>query len=124
VTLAGLPSMTAGRLLELAEGFPSAAACLAAVRDGRGGTEADRGVALTADPAARLAALHGCGAGLLAVGDDGYPASLFDLFDPPAALLVRGIRGLEAATAGRAVAIVGARTCSSYGAEIAHALAF
>ena len=123
-TLAGLPSMTAGRLLGLSVEFPSAAACLAAIRDGRGGTDADRGVAVTSDPAERLAAVEDCGAQLVAVGDPAYPDALLGLFDPPAALLVRGVEGLEAAARGRSVAIVGARNCSSYGAEIAHALAF
>jgi DNA processing protein len=121
VVLAGLPSMTAARLLELSAWAPSAAACLQVVRDGMGGTEADQAVARTTDPGAALAAVASCGAEVVAVGDPAYPVALLDLFDPPAALFVRGMEGWSVGV--RSAAIVGARNCSSYGVEMAHVLA-
>jgi DNA processing protein len=54
-------------------------------------------------------------------GRPGYPALLTELFDPPVRLYVRGESAavLEQAS----VAIVGARSCSSYGAQVARTLA-
>ncbi|MBA2614484.1 MAG: DNA-protecting protein DprA [Actinobacteria bacterium] len=54
-------------------------------------------------------------------GRPGYPAALAELHDPPAVLFVRGerIELLEKP----AVAIVGARSCSAYGAQVARSLA-
>jgi DNA processing protein len=51
----------------------------------------------------------------------GYPPALVDLHDPPRALHVRGER-LDALDR-PAVAVVGARSCSSYGAQVARTLA-
>ena len=50
-----------------------------------------------------------------------YPPLLAELYDPPTRLFVRG--GPSAILSETAVAVVGARSCSSYGAEVAHALA-
>ena len=54
-------------------------------------------------------------------GQPGYPALLRELHDPPPRLYLRGgppeVLGLPS------VAIVGARTCSSYGAQVARELA-
>ena len=50
----------------------------------------------------------------------GYPPLLAELHDPPAALFVRG--EVEALSE-TGVAVVGARSCSSYGAQVARALA-
>jgi len=54
-------------------------------------------------------------------GGHGYPALLAQLHDPPARLWLRG----EAADAllRPAVAIVGARSCSAYGSQVARSLA-
>ena len=52
--------------------------------------------------------------------DAAYPALLAQLHDPPAQLYLRGIAD---ALTGPAVAIVGARSCSSYGAQVARTLA-
>lgn len=54
-------------------------------------------------------------------GRPGYPPLLAELYDPPARLYVRGASAavLEQAS----VAIVGARSCSSYGAQVARMLA-
>lgn len=58
---------------------------------------------------------------VLSRGRPGYPALLAELHDPPARLYVRGgpadVLGLPA------VAIVGARSCSAYGAQVARELA-
>ena len=54
-------------------------------------------------------------------GRPGYPQALTELHDPPRTLYVRGAR-LELLD-GPAVAIVGARSCSSYGAQAARTLA-
>jgi DNA processing protein len=54
-------------------------------------------------------------------GRRGYPPLLSELHDPPARLFLRG--GLPDLLARPAVAIVGARSCSSYGAQVAQELA-
>jgi DNA processing protein len=54
-------------------------------------------------------------------GRPGYPSLLAELHDPPVRLYVRGE---SAAVLGKpAVAVVGARSCSTYGAQVARALA-
>lgn len=70
-----------------------------------------------------LAAAESCGARWIIPGSAEWPPALDDLagHDPPAApwgLWVRGHPALGTAV-GRAVAIVGARTCTTYGAEVA-----
>ena len=57
----------------------------------------------------------------VARGRPGYPPHLAELHDPPARLFLRG-RPAEL-LARPAVAIVGARSCSSYGAQVARGLA-
>lgn len=56
----------------------------------------------------------------LARGDIGYPQQLHDLHDPPDGLFVRGQDPLPK---DRLVAMVGARSCSPLGADIARAIA-
>ena len=53
--------------------------------------------------------------------DPEYPPLLRELHDPPPGLFVRGSGGLELLQR-RAVAVVGARACSSYGSQIARLL--
>ena len=53
--------------------------------------------------------------------DPAFPALLGAIYDPPAQLFVRGDGELDA-LAGGAVAIVGARACSSYGRSVARSL--
>jgi DNA processing protein len=117
--LLGLPTVTPRRLLELAEAYPTATECLSAVAAGRVGSERDRAVASTVDPAEALRQLKPCGGRLVAVGDSEYPPELLDLFDPPAGIFVRGLP-LEPAT--YRVGIVGARSCSPQGREMATSL--
>ena len=52
--------------------------------------------------------------------DDSYPPLLRELHDPPPQLYVRG--GLPDLLARPAVAVVGARSCSPYGAQVARSL--
>ena len=119
VVLAHLASLTARRLLELSTRFGTASGCLWAVESGEAGTEADRAWAARLEPAKVVERLESAGATLVAVGDPEYPAELFDLYDPPAALFVRGspVGGPECR-----VAVVGARNCSAAGTEMAGAL--
>jgi DNA processing protein len=56
----------------------------------------------------------------IARSDAAYPPLLAELHDPPAALYVRGDVG---ALAVASVAVVGARSCSAYGAQVARSLA-
>jgi hypothetical protein len=53
-------------------------------------------------------------------GSDGYPPLLAQIHDPPAKLYVRG--DFESLSR-PAVAVVGARSCSSYGAQVARDVA-
>ena len=55
----------------------------------------------------------------LARRDAGYPPLLAELHDPPGRLF---IRGEPAALTGPGVAVVGARSCSAYGAQVARSL--
>ena len=54
-------------------------------------------------------------------GRPGYPPLLAELHDPPARLYLRG--GAAEILARPSVAIVGARSCSAYGAQVARELA-
>jgi DNA processing protein len=54
-------------------------------------------------------------------GGSGYPPLLAELYDPPARLYLRG--GPPEQLERPAVAIVGARSCSAYGAQVARELA-
>ena len=54
-------------------------------------------------------------------GEPGYPPLLRELHDPPPGLFLRGCGDVEPLHR-RAVAIVGARACSSYGSQVARLL--
>jgi len=119
LVLLNLASMTAKRLLDLAQDCETSSKALAAVKAGRAGSEADRALANSLKPADLAPGVRAAGATLVPVHDPAYPVELLDLFDPPAGLFVRG----GFLQAGRArVAIVGARNCSPSGREIATAL--
>ena len=66
--------------------------------------------------------LAACGIRFAGRSSPGYPSLLAAIHDPPPGLFVRGDAGLEG-LARPAVAIVGARACSGYGASVARALA-
>ena len=120
LVLLGLASLTPRRLLELAADVGSASRCLAAVRAGRAGSEADRSYATAVEPADMTGRLEAAGARLVAAGDPGYPPSLLDLFDPPAGLFVSGP---GPPVEGPVVAVVGARNCTPAGRDMASVLA-
>jgi DNA processing protein len=61
------------------------------------------------------------GAPSLVIGEPGYPALLAQIYDPPRRVYLRGAR-VELLD-GPCVAVVGARSCSQYGAHVARALA-
>ncbi len=89
-----------------------------AVRRGDAGSDLDRSWIDRGDPDDVLRASEACGARFLAFGDPGFPAELGDLLhDPPAWLFVRG-RPLRSGAL--RVAVVGARTCSALGRDVAH----
>jgi DNA processing protein len=91
--------------------------CLRAIARDRAGSPADREFARDAAPRAIEQGVTACGARLVTPADQEYVAGLGELHhDPPAALYVRGHR-LDLLT--RAIAVVGARRCSSLGAEVA-----
>lgn len=119
LVLMHLRGLTPRRLLEVGAREATASAALAAIRSGIAGTDGDRVFLRTADPAGLEAAVGGAGARFVAVGDHEYPPGLGDLADPPLGLFVRG-RPLERLRP--AVAIVGARNCTGYGAEVATAM--
>ena len=73
------------------------------------------------DVAGYLAGLAAAGVRWLARSDSAFPPLLRAVHDPPAGLFVRG--AAEVDLLGRAaVAIVGARSCSPYGAQVARML--
>jgi DNA processing protein len=106
-------------LLRLAAREGSASAALRAVRRGAAGSENDREFARTAVLAELEAALRAARVRFVPVGDPDYPPALRDLADPPLALFARG-RPLAADIP--AVAIVGARSCTPYGEEVARSI--
>jgi DNA processing protein len=113
--LSHLESLPPRRLRELAWRHGTARACVRAVRGGAGG-ERDRALAEGVDIEAVETALAECGARHVGPRDDEYPAQLLDLPDPPASLFVRGHSLGEPK---HAVSVVGARSCSAYGREVA-----
>jgi DNA processing protein len=120
--LASLASLTARTLLHLAVRYPTASASLEAVRRGDAGSAADQERARALDHRPIEAGLRAAEGRFVAAGDAEYPAALLDLADPPAALFVRGRPLVTEGAAPPAVAIVGSRTCSPNGSEIAEAL--
>ncbi|MYS22044.1 DNA processing protein [Streptomyces sp. DvalAA-14] len=88
-------------------------------RAGEGRTESYAARAARADPLADLAAAWKAGARFLCPGDGDWPAQLDDLgAQRPYGLWVRGRPSLRL-WALRSVAVVGARTCTDYGAHMA-----
>ena len=73
------------------------------------------------DEAAYLAGLREAGVGWIARSAPEFPPLLHAIHDPPAGLFVRGEAGLDLLRRAT-VAVVGARSCSSYGAQVARML--
>lgn len=117
VVLAHLEGITPAGRHDLAWREGSASACVGAIVGGRARASArDRAVASELDPRRVRAALDRVGARLAAPGDDEYPSDLLDLTDPPVCLFLRGRRLVPWPIA---VAMVGARSCTPYGREVA-----
>ncbi|HEX9377063.1 MAG TPA: DNA-processing protein DprA [Actinomycetota bacterium] len=76
----------------------------------------DMELARTLSPGEIRDRLHSIGARMAFPGDPDYPERILDLSDPPPAMFVRGA-GLSELSGG--VAVVGARSCSALGEEIA-----
>jgi DNA processing protein len=119
MVLSHLRGITPRRMVALASEEGSAVSTLSAIRRGAAGSEGDRATLAAADPASMQEALAGCGGRFAAAGDPEYPRGLFDLADPPIGVYLRG-RAPERDRP--AVAIVGARSCTPYGSEVAGAL--
>lgn len=127
LALAGIPGIGTRRIAALLSRFGTATAALDAPqpelesvegiteRGARAVHGADRRRAATV-----LQAAVAAGQEVLVPAAPGYPASLRSIPDPPAVLFVRGDAGLLAR---RAVAIVGSRRHTRYGAEVAARLA-
>ncbi|MFH1707299.1 MAG: DNA-processing protein DprA [Planctomycetota bacterium] len=128
IWLNGVPGLGGARIRALTDHFGSAAAihragtsaltavegigpiCAAAIRD------SDPAGFVTRECAEAAAA----GIAILTTGDETYPAALRNIFDPPPVLYIRGeVRPADAL----AVAVVGSRQCSVYGATQAARLA-
>jgi DNA processing protein len=73
------------------------------------------------DVAAYLRKLEQCGLRWLARGDHLFPPRLDSIHDPPAGIFLRGSSSPEL-LAEPSVAVVGARSCSDYGAHVARSL--
>jgi DNA processing protein len=120
LVLSHLVSMTPRSMHRLAASAGTARACLDAVRRGQAGTAADRIAAGSIGAAAVRKRLEAVQGRFVVPGDPEYPPPLLDLPDPPGWLYVRGRRLIPWPTA---VAVVGARTCTAYGREVAAAVA-
>jgi DNA processing protein len=120
LVLSGLRGITPRKLIALAAERGSARATLAAIRDGRAGSENDLAFARSADGEEISAAVAATGARIVPWGSSEYPAQLSNIHDPPAVLYVIG---RPAPDPTRAVAVVGARRCTELGRELAGAIA-
>lgn len=119
LVLTALCGITPAGLLTLARAEATASACLAAIRVGRAGSEADAEHARSLRAETIRAAVESCGARLVVWGSPEYPSQLEHLRDPPVALFVRG--GRLPPQPGT-VAVVGARGCTAGGRDLARSL--
>lgn len=127
LTLALVPGIGAARLRALLDRFESPSGVLAAPFELLGSVPGISRAAATAiagadrQAAARaLTTLHATGGSLLLLGEPGFPDRLRHIPDPPTCLFLQGNPGLLARPA---VAIVGSRDHSQYGAEVCRRLA-
>lgn len=117
LVLVSLLGIAPKRLHELAWAEGTASGCLAAIRSGAAGSQADGTFARAADPSSIAAAATALGARFVTPADAEYVRPLLDLLaDPPIGLFVKGrpLTGMP-----DVVAVVGARNCSSLGNEMA-----
>ena len=117
LVLVSLLGIAPKRLHALAWAEGTASGCLAAIRSGAAGSQADQAFARAADPSSIAAAATALGARFVTPADAEYVRPLLDLLaDPPIGLFVKG-RPLTGML--DVVAVVGARNCSSLGNEMA-----
>jgi len=117
--LTGMRGLTPRAVVELADRFGTAQRCLSAVVSRHRGSDADRQYAAETDPLQVRAQLEACRARMVVPGSAEYPPGMLALPDPPAALFVRG-RPLRELLPG--VAIIGSRSGSALGRDVARAL--
>lgn len=99
-----------------------AASCDVHASDREGRTDRFASYLASFDEAAELRRLAAAGLRWLGRRDPGFPPRLGSIHDPPPGLFVRGHSDLELLRR-PAVAIVGARACTDYGAHVARSLA-
>ncbi|NLF29641.1 MAG: DNA-protecting protein DprA [Planctomycetes bacterium] len=114
----GVGSVIYRRLIEhfgdVAAVFEAGPAGVCAV-EGVGSRTAEAIFAVDDDAAcAEIAAAEAVGARIIPFGDDAYPVALANILDPPAVVYLRG--SLEPSDTA-ALAVVGSRRCTHYGAE-------
>lgn len=119
VILASLLGIRPIELHALAWREGTAEASLARILEGAAGSPADREFAASVDPKAVEAKAAAIGGRLVTCGDDEYPFALEDLADPPIALFARG-KDLDPTRL--RVAIVGSRSASPLGLDVARDL--
>jgi DNA processing protein len=121
LALCALRGTTPRRLLEgvVARGLRSAAQTLQHVSRGDLVGPADAEAACSVDLELLRSGIGECGARFVPAGSREYPSALNDLADPPLGLFVRGRPLTEASPM---VAIVGARSASTTGREVAHSI--
>jgi DNA processing protein len=119
LVLMSLPGLSPRVLLALARRESDAAACLAAVRRGRAGSERDRQLARSLQSESIEISVSETGAEFVPVGSPRYPPQLEHLSDPPAGLFMIG---RPAPSLAEAVAVVGARRCSQAGRDLARSI--
>jgi DNA processing protein len=119
VALSSLVWMLPRRRLELARRYGRATAMRRAIVHGGVGTAGDRDAVRSADPAAVLAAAERCGARFVPLGDADFPIQLVDVADAPLWLYEIGPSPPDVT---RCVAVVGARSCSDAGREVARSI--
>jgi DNA processing protein len=99
-----------------------AAACDAHAVDRESRTSRFAAFAATFDEQAYRSSLANAGISWLARSDPAFPPLLAAIHDPPPGLFLRGTATADLLTS-PAVAVVGARSCSDYGAHVARSLA-
>jgi DNA processing protein len=116
LVLSSLLGMTPRKLIEIARKSRTASATLAWIREGRAGSDNDVAFANELDAREIERAVAACGARVVHWGSWEYPSQLATIHDPPAVIFVIG-RALPDSP--HAVAVVGARSCSELGRDVA-----
>lgn len=118
LVLSALRGLKPRQLLALAHRKGTAESCLGAIRSGRAGSAADQVFAREISADEVQASLDAAGARLVLACDPEYPPGLHHLDDPPAQLFIRGAR-LEPDDGRTRVSVVGARSCTPLGRDVA-----